>query len=112
MSKMAMPDNLIKIAEYGLIHYLIMGLLSVWAATVRHLTNIKNGGEGGWVSWLIEVCISGFVGVLTGLLCQHFELDILITFVIVAVSAHTGTNTLILLKDAIIKSLKQMVNSQ
>jgi hypothetical protein len=110
MSNPLMPVNTLetvqKITEYGLIHYIVMILLSVWAATVRHITNIKNGGGGGWVGWLMEVCASAFVGLVTGLLCLHFNIELILAFVIVSVSAHTGTNMLILIKDVLIKTLK------
>lgn len=75
-------------------------LLSVWGGVVNFMRKVRDGETKLFkITELIgEVATSGFVGVLTFLLCESTDTDRLVSAVLVGVSGHMGAKTIKLLE--------------
>jgi len=70
-------------------------LLAIWGGTVRYITAIKGDRRVfSFVSWFSQIITSGFVGVVTYLMCQSAGFNPLTTAALVAISGHEGTRAL------------------
>jgi hypothetical protein len=92
-----------KIQEYGLIGYFWIIIISLWAGTVRYLTNL-NGSKPTFLGWLTDAMVSGFVGVIAGLTCQHFQVEPSLSYALSGICAHNGTRSLNLITQIIKKN--------
>ena len=92
-----------RIQEFGYLGYGLILFFSFIGGTVRYLTGLK-GTKPTILAWLTEVFVSGFVGLMTGLTCQYYSVDPLLTLVIVGVSAHNGTRSIYLLGELLKKN--------
>ena len=93
-----------RVNEYGAWTYLIFLVISCWAGTVKFLLDVKRGEKPSFINWLIETFVSGFVGFMFMLACQYYQVDVLLTGVIVGVAAHNGTRSLYFLSNFIKKN--------
>lgn len=93
-----------RLAEYGVLGYLWLLVISIWGGTVRYISDIKQGNKPSFISWLYEACVSGFVGIITAMTCQYYQLDFLLTSAITGMAAHNGTRTLYVLAEIIKKN--------
>ena len=108
MRKNMPMDNLSflqRLAEYGIFGYLWLLVISIWGGTVRYISDIKRGNKPSFISWLYEACVSGFVGIITAMTCQYYQLDFLLTSAITGIAAHNGTRTLYVLAEIIKKNM-------
>lgn len=97
--------NLIeRLAEYGILGYVWILIISVWGGTVRYISDIKKGNQPSFIAWVYEACISGFVGVITAMVCQYYQLDFLLTSAITGMAAHNGTRTLFVIANIVKKN--------
>lgn len=92
-----------RIQEFGLLGYGWMLILTFWAGTVKYLTGL-DGEKGTLSGWITEVVVCSFVGVVSGMTCQYFGLDQMLTFIIVALSSHQGTRSLYIISGIIKKN--------
>ena len=71
-------------------------LLAVWGGCVNFWRRLRDGETRLFkITELIgEITTSGFVGVLTFLICESTETDRLISAVLVGVSGHMGAKTI------------------
>ena len=97
-----------RLFEYGVFGYVWLILISIWGGTVRYIIEIRNGKRPSFMSWVYEAVISGFVGVITAMICQYYVLDFLITSAITGIAAHNGTRTLYVLTEIIKKKAKEL----
>ncbi len=76
--------------------------VSFWGAvggTVRYIQKIKNGYCRFSVTELVgEWVISGFVSILTFLLCSSSHLDLYLSVFLCGVTAHMGSSAIVLLE--------------
>lgn len=97
-----MPNDAVslidRITENGLLSYLWILFISGWAGTAKYLSAL-HGKTPTLMGWLIDVLISGFVGVITAMTCQHFEADFYLTSAITGIAAHNGTRSLHLIGE-------------
>jgi len=101
-----------RIAEYGLLGYAWLIVISIWGGTVRYISDIKRGNKPSFVSWLYEACISGFVGIITAMVCQYNQLDFSLTSAITGMAAHNGTRTLYLIADFLKKNSGSILTNE
>lgn len=92
-----------RIQEYGLLGYGWMIVLAVWAGTVKYIQSL-NGDKPTLMGWLTETISCTFVGVVVGMTCEYYELDIMLTFVIVALASHHGTKALYIVGNILKKN--------
>lgn len=102
-----MPDNTLsllqRIEEYGLLGYAWILVIVLWGSTARYLGSL-NGKKATFLGWLTETTICAFVGVVAGMVCQYYELDILLTAAIAGIAAHNGTRSLYFITNIIKKN--------
>ena len=92
-----------KLYEVGAFGWLFLCLITFLGATVRYVKGLAKGQALNVRNWLIELVISAFVALMTGLLCEAFEVDYIWSCVIIGWSAHEGTRALYLLRNVINK---------
>jgi len=103
-----MPEK--DIFTFSYLTYLLAFLFSSWGGIVSYLGKVNNGITRRFsITELVgEVCTSGFVGIVTFLLCQSAHIDQLATAALVGISGHMGSRTLFLLETMLQKRfLKQ-----
>lgn len=93
-----------RLMEYGLWGYAWLFVISIWGGTVRYISDIKLGNKPSFISWLYEACISGFVGIITAMTCQYYQLDFFLTSAITGIAAHNGTKSLYVIAELIKKN--------
>jgi hypothetical protein len=94
-----------RLQEYGILGYAWILLLSVWAGTVRYLTNLE-GKRPTLFGWVTETIISGFVGIIAAMTCQYYGIDYLMTAALTGVAAHNGTRGLYVISQILKKNSK------
>lgn len=99
-----------RLQEYGLLGYGWILFIAFWGGTVRYLSAVKNGEKPSFFGWLTETIVSGFVGVLSAMICQYFKIDYLLTAAITGIAAHNGTRSLYIIGE-ILKKNAPMVGS-
>jgi hypothetical protein len=92
-----------RLQEYGVLGYLWLLIVSIWAGTAKYLSSL-NGQKPTFFGWLSETVISGFVGVIAAMTCQYYQLDFFITSAITGICAHNGTRSLYLISEILKKN--------
>ena len=92
------PEN------YSLLTYIWVIGLSAWGGVAHHLYKLQvdKNAEFSLFSFLTDVIISGFVGVITFFLCESNDFDPLVTASIVGISSHMGTRSIKLFRKYLI----------
>lgn len=82
-------------------------LISFWGGTVHTVRKIKEGTLDRFSisEWLGDVCISGFIGVITYSLCRYSGFDEWLTAACVGITSHQGTRGLLFVEKIIAKKL-------
>lgn len=77
--------------EYGWVLF-----LACWGGCVNFWQRLKEGKTRAFkiVELMGEIFTSGFVGVLTFLICESTETDRLVSAVLVGISGHMGAKTI------------------
>ena len=104
-----MPQDLLtlfqRLSEHGVLGYIWLLTISIWGGTVKYIIDTKKGNKPTFIGWLYESCISGFVGIITAMICQYYQLDFLLTSAITGIAAHNGIGTLSLIVTILKKNL-------
>jgi len=95
-----------KIQENGLIGYIWIAFIALLGGTVRYVESVRKGEKPGLMRWFSELIISGFVGLITALVCKYFQVDPYLTYAIVGMAAHKGTTSLYFIENILKKNLK------
>lgn len=90
--------------SYGMMTYLWVLVLSVWAGIASHLYRFRlyKKRDFDFVGFFVDILISAFVGVLTFFLCESAKIDPLLTAVLVGVSSHMGARSIYLFQHFLI----------
>ena len=96
--------------SYSLLTYGWVICLSVFGGIVNYLRKIENDGTEKpkpfvGINLLIEMTISGFVGVITFWLCEQADIAPLLTAALVGISGNMGSRTLMLFEDVLKKKI-------
>jgi len=86
-----------RLQEHGLLGYIWILLISFWGGTVKYLNSLKKNEKPKLLGLLIDNVTSGFVGIITALVCKYYSLDELLTYAIIGIMAHNGTRSLYLI---------------
>lgn len=90
-----MPDgnggNLIReLLNHGFAWFWLL-VLATWGGTVNYIKRMrKDKSPFSLLEMIGEWAIAGFAGIVTGLLCLHYQVPIYLTFATVAISGHAG----------------------
>lgn len=93
-----------RLQEYGLWGYAWLLFISLLGGTVRYLTS-ASGTPFSIKAWIKELVISGFVGVITIMICQYYQLDFMLTGAITGIASHNGTRSIYLIAEIIKKKM-------
>lgn len=82
--------------SYELLTYAWVILLSSWAGMSGYLRKIKLGYTRFSISELVgDVCISGFVGIVTFFLCESSKISPALSAALIGISAHMGSRAIL-----------------
>jgi len=71
-------------------------LLSIFAAAAQYAQRVRNGVSPSWRSFVVDVTICVFVGVVTHMICVASGIGGMWLSVMVAINAHMGTRAAML----------------
>lgn len=93
--------------SYEWITYLWVLALSAWGGVANYLRKVRDGRSEkfSFVEVIGEICISGFVGVITFWLCELSTLPQLLTAAFVGISGHMGSRAITLMEERFKKRL-------
>lgn len=96
--------------SYSLLTYGWVVCLSVFGGIVNYLRKLECGDcdklkPVNFGTLLIEMTISGFVGVITFWLCEQAAIAPLLTAALVGISGNMGSRTLMLFEDVLKKKI-------
>jgi len=92
-----------RLQEYGVLGYAWILVLSAWAGTAKYLGSL-DGRKPTFLGWLSETCVSGFVGIISAMTCQYYQMDFLLTSAITGICAHNGTRSLYFISEIVKKN--------
>ncbi|WP_333609340.1 phage holin family protein [Arsukibacterium sp.] len=104
-----MPDGttsaLRQLIEIG-VGWIWFIVLAIWGGTANYISRIrKNNMKFSTVELIGEWTISGFAGVVTGLLCMEYGMGMNMTFAMVAIAGHAGGRAIFLLENLYAKRI-------
>ncbi len=86
--------------------------LSFWGGVASYVRKIKEGHIRFSFAELVgELFISGFVGVLTFLLCQSAQFNSLLTAAMVGISGHMGSRAIFIIEKLVEAKLARVMTN-
>lgn len=80
---------------YSLLAYALFILVALWGGVVTYVMNLRKSDSAFVIrDCLIQAFISGFVGVLTSLLCWHLQAPIPLAGFLAGMSGYMGSRAL------------------
>ncbi len=101
-----------RLQEYGLLGYVWIMIIAFWAGTVKYLNSLKKNEKPKLLGWFVDTVTSGFVGVITAMVCQHYQLPDLLIYAITGIMAHNGTRSLYLIGNFLKKNTNLMSEAE
>lgn len=81
-------------------------LLAIWGGTANYISRIrKDKMKFSTVELIGEWTISGFAGVVTGLICIEYGMGIHMTFAMVAIAGHAGGRAIYVMESLYSKKI-------
>ena len=111
MTRAKMPEDTSNIfrqlIETG-IGWLWFIVLAIWGSTANYISRIrKDKMKFRAVELIGEWTISGFAGVVTGLICMEYNISLNMTFAMVAIAGHAGGRAIFLLEQFDFSKIKK-----
>jgi hypothetical protein len=99
--------------SYSLITYIWVIGLSAWGGVAGYIRRVKTKNQAHFsLAELVgEICISGFVGVLTFYFCESANLNPILAAALVGVSGHMGSRSLYFLEAICKRKISQIVGA-
>lgn len=87
--------------SYSLITYAWVFCLSILGGLVNFMRKLKSGHTRAFniVELIGEIVTSAFAGVITFWLCEHAQLNPLVTAALVGISGHAGSRAILFFED-------------
>lgn len=99
--------------SYTYITYLWVIFLASWGGAASYIRRYRMGGKVFSLPELVgELCISGFVGVMTFYLCEASEINQIASAALIGITGHMGSRAIFLLEKIVSKRLKINDDSQ
>lgn len=96
-----MPERISLIQQLqdsGFWGYACMIALACWGGAVDYITAIRRGEKPKFTNFLLGLFVSGFCGLMAGLVCVYFDLDVVEGAIFIGMAGYSGTNFLDKLK--------------
>lgn len=98
--------------QYEVMTYLWVVGLSAWGGIAGYVRKIKSGHCRFSLSELVgEMFISGFVGIITFLLCQAAMINPVLSAALVGISGHMGSRAIMLIEKVIQEQVEKKLSS-
>lgn len=106
-----MPLNNIPPDSDGMIALIVMFIMSIWGGMINYLARWKSGAVKAFnfVELAIELSVSGFAGLVIGMMCLSMEIAPMLALAISGVAGHAGGRTIILLERCYKRKLNELV---
>lgn len=99
------PSLIKQIIESGLGYFWFL-FLAVWGGTANYLSRRKTDSAPFSFAELVgEWAISGFAGIITALLCQHYGISEVMTYAAAGLAGHMGGRSIALFEQLVMKKL-------
>ncbi len=83
-------------SSYEAITYAWVFSLSSWGGIAGYIRKIKSGCARFSIAELIgEICISGFVGIITFFLCESAQIHQVLAAAVIGISSHMGSRAIL-----------------
>ena len=80
---------------YGLLAWVLITAMSIWGGLVKYIVEVRRNNQAwSWVAALAQVVVSGFAGLMGGLLAIESGLSIYYTLVAAGMSGTMGSAAL------------------
>ncbi len=97
--------------SYALITYVWVILISSWGGIAGYVRKLKKGHVRFSIAELIgEICISGFVGIVTFFLCEASELNQILSAALIGISSHMGSRAILMMEKIGEKLFRRWLN--
>jgi len=96
--------------NYQLLTYGWVFILSTWAGIASYTRKIREGKRNFSFFQLVgEICISGFVGILTFFMCEAANIPQVMSAAIIGISAHMGSRAILMLETMTERLLQKVL---
>ncbi len=100
-------DFLTGLLQTGLGYFWFV-LLAIWGGTANYISRVRKEGMKFSIIELVgEWSISGFAGVITALVCQAMEVNMLMSYALVGIAGHAGGRAIFVFESAFQDKIKK-----
>jgi hypothetical protein len=99
--------------SYSLITYIWVIGLSAWGGIAGYIRRVKtkNPAHFSLAELVGEICISGFVGVLTFYFCESAKINPIFAAALVGISGHMGSRALYFMEAVVKRQISKWVGA-
>jgi len=93
--------------NYAVLTYVWIIGLSFWGGVSGYVRKLKQGHRNFSIAELVgEICISGFVGIVTFFICEAADIPPVLSAAIIGISSHMGSRA-ILMSERILERMAE-----
>ena len=94
--------------SYDWVTYAWVILVSFWGGIARYMKRVSMGlaVKFSWPEFIADITTSGFVGLITFMICEWRGFDKMLSGAIIGISAHMGSRALFLIERLLIDVIK------
>lgn len=83
--------------------YILVGVISIWGGIASYIRKLRSGVfiRFSFAELVGEIVISGFVGIVTFLICQSYNVDLMLTAAFTGICAHMGSRAIFVMETAV-----------
>jgi hypothetical protein len=83
-------------------------VLAIWGGTANYISRVrKDGMKFSTVELIGEWSVSGFVGIITALVCQAMEINMMMTYAMVGIAGHAGGRAIFVFETVFHERIKK-----
>jgi hypothetical protein len=98
--------------SYEALTYVWVIALSTWGGVASYIRRFNNGGRKFSLPEFVgEMCISGFVGVMTFFFCEAAELPQIVAAALIGISGHMGSRAIFLFEKTLENVMHKRFNN-
>lgn len=98
---------LASLAQSGLGYFWFL-ILAIWGGTANYISRVnKNDMKFSTVELIGEWSISGFAGIITALICQALEINMMLSYAMVGIAGHAGGRAIFVFESVFQDKIKK-----